>query len=676
MVGVMMTTFILFFAFVINTGMLVNAKINLQNAADLAAYAGASVQARQLTHISYLNYEMRRQWKKFLFRLYVIGNMAQDSFPRSAGLTGPMRYAPDNAFPNDDYGIPATCVIFQRTDNFCHLAKLPKIELPPPSVLDSITDTLRGQLQSIEQIRQMNCKAIGMTNKMLNIYWLFNADPLLTQLNTANLDQDQKNAIRIIQGLTYGLGIVPREIILRYRIRTLNDYVNTRAEKSVNKGRADGLLNSTDPAAYERTLQAFYSAYYTLGNHSFPSESITLEELIPGDTSAAVLLMLKNISQQIDTYAIDFSLNGAVGGAASTNPNDCEAKMIPISLGKPLVVGVYKDPAILTYYAVRLRAKAKILFSPFGDLELKAYSAAQPFGSRIGPIEGAVKFASEIEPGSARVLPTTSGGKAMIPNLHVKKDDTVAKGRGWDSQEVVGSMYQFLIGGAGGRLSDTLTATDMERTYIPAMAPNPWEGNRYNIPNDVGFDSFIRHFASEPGNGLGEMSLAAFWAPVFAPDKIASASQDIKVAVDSLFDANIQGNNGLGGDPIGKLRATLQTGLETYLQALQQGRGELGEGNNIVRITNPFVQVTPSGPQPISGNPEIFMTNDPKQFKTSWNTVNDATYRNEGRVGYSVKFVSFDSLTKKKMTTNGQNTWSNGLGADAEAEADLPFVKH
>src|SRR5262245_57488355 len=46
MIGMMILTFVLFFAFVINTGMLVNAKINLQNAADLAAYAGASVQAR------------------------------------------------------------------------------------------------------------------------------------------------------------------------------------------------------------------------------------------------------------------------------------------------------------------------------------------------------------------------------------------------------------------------------------------------------------------------------------------------------------------------------------------------------------------------------------------------------------------------------------------------------
>src|SRR6476659_7270993 len=111
MIGMIVLTFILFFAFVINTGMLVNAKINLQNAADLAAYAGAAVQARQLTQISYLNYEMRRQWKKFLFRIYVIGNMAQDGFPRTPGARGKMTYVPNNNTPAVDYGVPTTCVI-------------------------------------------------------------------------------------------------------------------------------------------------------------------------------------------------------------------------------------------------------------------------------------------------------------------------------------------------------------------------------------------------------------------------------------------------------------------------------------------------------------------------------------------------------------------------------------
>ena len=56
-------TMIIMFAFTTNIGMLVHAKINLQNAADAAAYSGAAVQARQLTAAGYLNWEMRRALK-------------------------------------------------------------------------------------------------------------------------------------------------------------------------------------------------------------------------------------------------------------------------------------------------------------------------------------------------------------------------------------------------------------------------------------------------------------------------------------------------------------------------------------------------------------------------------------------------------------------------------------
>jgi hypothetical protein len=57
MVLLVVTTFI---AFVVNVGLFVKAKINLQNSVDAAAFAGASVQARQLTNIGYLNWEMRK----------------------------------------------------------------------------------------------------------------------------------------------------------------------------------------------------------------------------------------------------------------------------------------------------------------------------------------------------------------------------------------------------------------------------------------------------------------------------------------------------------------------------------------------------------------------------------------------------------------------------------------
>ena len=61
-------------ALVINVGLFVKAKINLQNAVDAAAFSGAAVQARQLSSISYINWEMRNTYKEWMFKYYVLGN--------------------------------------------------------------------------------------------------------------------------------------------------------------------------------------------------------------------------------------------------------------------------------------------------------------------------------------------------------------------------------------------------------------------------------------------------------------------------------------------------------------------------------------------------------------------------------------------------------------------------
>src|SRR5262245_2107007 len=62
--------------FVINVGLFVKAKINLQNAVDAAAWAGAAVQARQLTNIAYLNWEIRNTYKEWMFKYYVLGQLS------------------------------------------------------------------------------------------------------------------------------------------------------------------------------------------------------------------------------------------------------------------------------------------------------------------------------------------------------------------------------------------------------------------------------------------------------------------------------------------------------------------------------------------------------------------------------------------------------------------------
>lgn len=71
LVALSMTLLFLLLAMVTNISYLVTAKINLQNAVDLASYAGAAQQARYLTEIGKWNYEMRRNYKAFVYD-YVI----------------------------------------------------------------------------------------------------------------------------------------------------------------------------------------------------------------------------------------------------------------------------------------------------------------------------------------------------------------------------------------------------------------------------------------------------------------------------------------------------------------------------------------------------------------------------------------------------------------------------
>ena len=77
--GISLLIIISLLAFVINVGLFVKAKINLQNAVDAAAFAGAAAQARQLTNIGYLNYELRNNYKEWVFKYYVIGQSSNEN---------------------------------------------------------------------------------------------------------------------------------------------------------------------------------------------------------------------------------------------------------------------------------------------------------------------------------------------------------------------------------------------------------------------------------------------------------------------------------------------------------------------------------------------------------------------------------------------------------------------
>ena len=123
--GVMIMIVVTLTALVINVGLFVKAKINLQNAVDAAAFSGAAVQARQLSNISYINWEMRNIYKEWMFKYYILGQKGMSATIRDKINDGNLNpgkmnfrlrpfyrsgeagYDPD-AF--DPFNVPSICV--------------------------------------------------------------------------------------------------------------------------------------------------------------------------------------------------------------------------------------------------------------------------------------------------------------------------------------------------------------------------------------------------------------------------------------------------------------------------------------------------------------------------------------------------------------------------------------
>jgi hypothetical protein len=658
MIAILMVTLLFMLAFAVNVGMLVHAKINLQNAADLAAYAGASTQARQLNAISFLNYEMRRQYKRFLYRYYTIGNLSQPGYPRSGGGRGRHSFAANSGAP--PYGAPVICVNFEPQDNYCQVSQLRPIAVPPPNPLDQISTALNAQLTQIEMARRASCDNIGRMNQVLAALWIYNTDPTLDSVAQAlesTSDTRTRTVLTSLRAIARGLGIVPKLFLLRKRIQTLADYVNLPAIESLKYEQVSTMVGEANAARNERMIQSYLSAYHTLGEHLFDSDSIEMTELMQTPQ-----LRLEEQRASFEIYPID--LEQVPGGDGT-----CNATPVPYGV-RNIPVGVYKDPRFLTYYALRLKARARLLFNPFGrDLEMTAYSAAQPFGSRIGPklqedfftveVSQPVRSCTGSDPGGSRI--TTCQNR--IPATHIFED---AGPDAWQMPEVLSSLYGAMS--AGGDPNTDINLAAVNRGFQAAMAPNPWEAGKYNIPGGLeNNDPFVDYFG--PSNQM------AIWAPLMegnSANELESMAQEFLQQISSI---------GLGSSTSSMSSGTLQNiasgltaGFTQYISRLQAGQGESdvagGPGENIkfYRMSNPYAGT------PLAGRIAL---SDMARAKSSWNEVHNDAFKSRGRTGYSVKFVAFKHLnTPSDMTTDGSQIWENRPIEDPESEGVYDRLHH
>lgn len=427
-------------AMVVNIGFLVAAKINLQNATDLAAYAGAAQQARYLTEIGKWNYEMRRNYKAMSYDYMIV-------------LNGERRYNKTVATDRDfkDYiltgtdkpkGIPWVCATLQRQGT----ASTPSLtkecqNIAPLDFQTAINNSANALTQSGQAVSAAcgpggdptTCQSVtnaamqqaaaqfsltqtttGVDGKLANyekypynynrrlIGWMLHdyrhlqtrirgvhiGDISLGQYNNGNpfANSSGRWALKKDKNPT-----IFKNSPISVAAKVINGYTQTDGTAApsgviaVKEG--DNLKNPVNNAAYgtfkKNLMEVLYDSakLYTLVPKSTASDSCN------GNCPEYAGPYLKLDNHDVDFWVTYTLIQQPTAGISQYKYN------INMENVTNFPVGVAKDMRLATYYTVVGTASTKkIPFNVFfgssetsQDATMVAVAAARPFGSRIGP---------------------------------------------------------------------------------------------------------------------------------------------------------------------------------------------------------------------------------------------------------------------------------------------------
>lgn len=416
-------------AFIINIGLFVKAKINLQNAVDAAAFAGAATQARQLTNISNVNWEMRNTYKEWMFKYYILGQMGlvKGNNNLSDGALGsnskvsfllrtPSVAGTASSVGFDKYNVPSICVHNNSSTDICPIYALPGIPRFPAIGVAGISEIHEAFVNKLVEEKGENCSARTQINFLAALSWAYSS------------------GIKEIPGApliaTNRAGAWPEALELSMRMRNLEMIVNRPPVKEIDRSNISSLINvGAQIGLNERPVKAFMSAFRNLSGGAYKDKlessstngdelagSFKLTELAPQpfqapEQSVSGFLIPSSFTypgeasvtaltkHYLDLQAVPVNFATMFTTFATTRNEfepsvDSEASCFVSKSAMPVpgyLMGFVKNPTVLTYYAVKGEANFTGLFFPRlsedqpGSFKLTAYAAAKPFGGRIGP---------------------------------------------------------------------------------------------------------------------------------------------------------------------------------------------------------------------------------------------------------------------------------------------------
>jgi hypothetical protein len=441
----------IFFALLINIGLLIHHKINLQHSTDMAAYYGAMKQAESMNAIAHINFQLRQNWKLFTWRYRIFGTFG---FTKTAGSSGGSSSDLDFPFesnvsvnPNKwDYNGSAGQFGTNVGSAFVNGPQVPGNATAPgaPPVLSctNIAQTNSnytlpgggaigphdtpffcvghagiGGWPSGETNCQFQCSTFVFANgidalPVLNsTYNTIGANMASSVAKT--LEQVNKNR----ESLCKKLGPVGASVLARFMIGYIMEassrsqtlamlaanlsqdadrFVDLDGAKVID-GAKRTFENNLTGANFSGITDSSFKTYNGLSNSECRFRT--------GKDSA------KEFLKKIEFNYLQLFIHNCVWGSPATGENykpesiitetglnsvfnevPAAAKEAILSLyaqgGDKFSVGYEKNPNCVEYYAVRTSTEPNIPFLPLSKIKLNALSIAKPFGGSIGPSYG------------------------------------------------------------------------------------------------------------------------------------------------------------------------------------------------------------------------------------------------------------------------------------------------
>ena len=653
------------FAMVINIGLLVHDKINLQNAVDLGTYYAAERQAEVLNEIGHINYQLRQDYKLLAWRYRVLGTLGRNcdgqNNPvyeppalKSIGLTDTawVSSCPDYQ-PPPDY--PAVCVAnymwaefkpnSSEQESYCFRQyKVPTPTIPSVIIIAPFVPEVGASAAFTAQAQQFQLDACAKSGPLS---WDF-----LMQIIYA-----------------YKLTIADRKsIILALRGNLVDpnpkDQINQQVKDGVRQTIMKNLTKANSDSFDESSFQ-FLNGLSLSGCNQNDGGAFVLPE-IPIAPKMLFAFGQKgtcnwDIASQDDTADMD---PADLAKYDPTNTMQSLAKGEP-ALTDPLhsTLGYEKNPWCMAYVGVKAKTKPRKPFAPFGKaIELEARSFAQPFGGRVGPW-----YTSQWPSGS----PTSSGGNRLDPLTNSRQ--TASGGTASGTSPNVASLLPNYSRFPGDTLGLTSQITlGAQRQIMMAYAGQPkanrihlsWFGHADQIPQTgdaLATDGTATPFAG-PAANLRKAEVAAV-----APDLYDITYYSIDPAYDQNYLSLLPGTRfqgtgapilGAPAQPLPDLGGVLKGAswnTEAQIKMAVSGGGFdsslMGQIYYAIRQWEHLL----TGWAPLSAQNYAFPTNRFQQCSGPATTgaMIPGKCAQGGRVGYSVRFISKSYLMSSNWQVGG-----------------------